>query len=263
MNKTALCGILSMFATVSANADFRAEFDLGMSDIDVEGAEGDGYLAGGTVYFSEVDTSKGPLAEASFLDKSSGLGFFLAGDDVDGLEEDDSYSVSGRFVFAQEYILEAIFTDADSDSTYGFGVGKYVSDNAEVVVSYTELDTSENQSLNINYHSVVSIGDGASLAYDLGASYLDANTGGIGDTTGHGFNGGVTYYPMPSLGVGADVSYNTIGDVDTTGFGIDARYFFDEAFAASLNYSVSSVENDTVSASTDTDTISLGITFRF
>ena len=65
----------------SAQADYR--WELGASYL-----KGDDYqegTIGGSYYFNDVDTSKGPLAEAAFLDKSSYVGAGYSQGEIDAL----------------------------------------------------------------------------------------------------------------------------------------------------------------------------------
>ncbi|SMF57558.1 hypothetical protein SAMN02745866_03688 [Alteromonadaceae bacterium Bs31] len=203
----------------------------------------------GEVFFDTVDTSKGPLAEASFLSKSSGLSLsYTTVEDVD----DDSWALGGRFVFGNDYIIEAGYSSVEDSTSWGAGFGKYLTDSTDLVVSYSTNDDANLDTLSADMHSVVSLSGDASLAYTLGLSYLDADS-----ETGFGIAGDLTYYFNNNLGIGAGVSQQSFDSVDITTWQVFADWFVTNNLDLGLSYS------DTDMEIIETSMIAANASFRF
>jgi len=255
-----LAYIVAAGAIISTSAvadDYQAEIGLVYGTIDTEvdlGPFGSGSVDANTamlfgeVYFDKVDTSKGPLAEASFLSKSSGL--MASYTDIENVD-DNSWGLGGRFVFGEDYIIEADYSsDGDIDS-YGIGFGKYLSDNTDVVVSYGSSDDLD--ALNADMHSVVSLSGTSSLAYSLGIAYLKAS-----DESGYGLSGDLTYYFNNNFGIGASVARDSIDDIDSTSWALNADWFVNNSWDLGLMYSSTDLA-DIVTV----DMLAASVSFRF
>lgn len=247
MNKVVLTGVVSLFVAASASADYQFELGADYIDIDTDAGSGDGFLLGASIFFENVDTSKGPLAEASFLDKSSSVSAAY----ID-IEDEDAIAIGARFVLDNNVTLQASYADSDEDSVLGVGVGYYLTDTSEIGVSYAQADDTDIDALGVSYHAVNSLGGNTSIAYDAGLAFLDTPGG-----SEQGINGGVTYFPMPELGVGAAASLVTAGDDDVKTFGANVQYFFHESVAGS--FSIERADD----GFGDVDTLTVGIIGRF
>lgn len=261
MKKIILAGAISALTTLSAQADYQFEANVGYFQGDVENADFDGYALAATIFFESVDTSKGPLSEASFLDKSSGISLAFGTTEFDDFDnEEDISSVSGRFVLSNDFIIEADYTDFDFDTSFTIGFGKYLTESSDILISYTTFDDVDFNVLDLAFHSVNGLTGPASIAYDLGASYIDAD-----NETGFGLNAGLTFYPTSQLGLGISGSYSSVDDTDVTTIELGAEYFFNENVAGSLTYSTSDTDfdNDFIDTTVTEDTIALTLTARF
>ena len=145
MKKLLLASAIALAATGQAYADYQFEVGAVYTDGEVGSVDYDGFGVAGEFHFDKVDTSKGPLAEASFLDKSSFVNFaFLSIEpDLAGADDVDTTNIGGRFVTASNLIIEADWSTVDAGNsdtdTIRVGVGTYLNDNTDVVVSYTCL----------------------------------------------------------------------------------------------------------------------------
>lgn len=247
MKKLIMCAAIASAVSVGAYADYEAELGLTYSDIE----ETDAITLSGELFFDSVDTSKGPHSEASFLDKASGV--MLTYSDVDGAD-DNPYSLSGRFVTSSDLIIEAGFTDFGNNDQLQIGIGTYLTDTSDIVISYVSNDEADTDTLTADYHNVSSLGGGASLAYSVAGSYVDAS-----NENGYGLGGDITYYPTDNFGFGASAALVTLDDNDTTNIALHADYFITPDFHIQGLYS--SLDNDAFSE--DIDTISIGAFFRF
>lgn len=247
MKKTLLSTAIAL-ASTSAYADFQFEVNgaFGQSDTttttttvdqvflggtveftDKENTESDNYSVGGVFHFSPVDTANGPLAEAAFLDQSSFITFNYDQTEPDGdSDEIDTYRIGGRLVTAGELIVEldyanTEFGDEDNDQVRA-GIGTYINDNADIVVSYqTSTDNDDDQDIiNIALHGVSALAGTAFLAYDLGLDYIDAE-----NDEGFSVNAGGTYYFNNVFGLGLSASLQEIGDLESDRVAAQASLF--------------------------------------
>ena len=135
-----------------------SELDVGPFDIDKWGVD-----LYGTYFLDDVNTNKGPRSEAAFLDHASSVSLFggyAELDDVDELEEnlggididdDDSetYGIGGRYVTKQtgSWIIEGDWRRTKPAhleiDTYTIGIGKYITDNTSLIITYADADLDE------------------------------------------------------------------------------------------------------------------------
>lgn len=218
-------------ATGYAQADYQFEAGAAYGQADAMNVDVDTGVIAGEFYLESVDTGKGPLAEAAFLDQASGIMVMYSSTefDVPGADEIDSFGIGGRLVTSNKLILELDYSETDggnfnSDSdTVRLGIGTYLNDRTDIVASYETESTDgadDVDILNIALHSVCAHQGGASLAYDLSASYIDAE-----DDSGHNLSAGATYYVNNALGFNLSVDATDIGDFDSTNASIGVNYF--------------------------------------
>lgn len=224
MKKILLGTAIAALATTGAYAeDYQFELGANYSASELGGTDFDGFGVYGEVHLDTVDTSKGPLNEAAFLDKSSSvrLDWETSEADVPGAEAADDVTLSGRFVTQSDLIIEASYNDIDGDETVlGLGIGVYLNDTMDLVVSYETFDEADASSLAVDIHNVSSLGGDASLAYDLGVSYLD-----VADDTGYELSGGVDYYFNNAVSIGGSLSLVSVGDADVSTLAVGVDYF--------------------------------------
>ena len=266
--KTAMVAGLAMVVSAAAQADYRWQVDgaVGRTNIDVGPDDGDVDRVGlgGRFYFQNVDTSKGPLGEAAFLDQSSSVGAGWVYTDADDLVEDvdaDSYQIDGRYVLQTSIplIFEASWTRETPDFSdidfYRFGFGAYITDTTTVVLSYRTSDVDETNEIDPGDIDAYSIdlrhlwhlsGDGAIV---LEASYglIDVEDNEINDGDDiDSWNIGGTWYLNKSLGLSANYSrFDNFGiEEDTYGAGVE--WFVTENIGLSLDYDYSEIDDTDV-----------------
>ena len=249
MRKSALFGFGGLLIASAASAEFQTEVNFALVDLDVEGDNQDGFLIQGIYHFDKVDTSKGPLELASFLDQAASVtGIFADFGDNDGI------SLSTRFFVNDGVTVEAGF---DEDiSAFNIGVGKYLTADSEVSLTFADAGDVDSRSLTLDYFAVKDADGSTSYAYGAEISVID----GDGDT-GFGIGGNVTYYFNPAFGVGISASLVDVGAFEQDNISIDANYFFAENIAV-----FGAIARDIVSTgnfSGDIDTLLIGVTGRF
>ncbi len=231
MKKTLLAIAISTTAmTAHADYQFEAGAFFGQGEVGVGNSSADYDVMGvaGRFNFEAVDTSKGPHAEAAFLDKSSSIGFGWTSiePDVNGADDIDSFDFDVRVVTADNLIVEASYgetDDGDSESdNFSIGLGTYLDANTDIVASYqsTDDDGADLDQFSVALHGVNPLTQGASLGYDVSLAYLDAD-----QDDGHMLGAGATYYFNKNLGVGLSAELTEIGDYNDNTISLSASYF--------------------------------------
>lgn len=279
--KTALIAGLGLALSVTAQADYRWQIDAnaGRTNIDVGSDDGDvdQFGVGGTFYFNEVDTSKGPLGEASFLDHSSYVAAGYVYTDLDDIVEDldgDRYGINARYVLPLEsipLIFEGSWARETPDFSdidyYSVGFGAYLTDTTTVIFTYRTSDIDETNSVDA----------GDIDAYELAVEHLwHLSSGAIKVNGQYGFidvddsninDGddidtweiGSTWYVNNTLGFGVSFSrFDNFGLEEDT-YGIGAEWFVTEGIGLSLRYAHSEIDDTDV----ESDAVVLGGEFRF
>lgn len=266
--KTAIVAGLAMVVSAGAQADYRWQVDggVGRSNIDVGRDDGDVDRVGlgGRFYFRNVDTSKGPLGEAAFLDQSSSVGAQWVYTDADDVVEDvdsDSYTIDGRYVLQTSIplIFEASWsreTPAFSDiDFYRLGFGAYITDTTTLIVSYRTSDVDETSEIDPGDIDAYSIdlrhlwhlsGDGAVVVEGhYGLVDVEDNNINDGDDIDTWSIGG-TWYINSMLGFGANFSrFDNFGiELDT--YGVGAEWFVADNIGLSLDYNYSEIDDTDV-----------------
>lgn len=251
----------------------------------------------GTYYFKDVDASKGPLAEAAFLNKASNVSVAYTYEQYDVKQGEDyqigTYGVKGETYFTTPYTSSIPLyasasynhTDVDgknADSTdnngerYALEVGAMPTDNFLLAVGYTRtnpfaLDTSDI----LSYGIAKSVGESAfsdhkdfttARAKYVGA--IDNTNMSIGFEAKGIFNSDRGAYSLktdlflnPALSVGvsfADTS-NLQSGYDHV-WGADVNYFVTPAISVGASYVKA---NATDGNTLDTDTVGLSAKARF
>lgn len=228
MKKTLLAIAIST-AAAAASADYQMEAGAFYGQGEVgDAVDYDVMGVAGRYNFESVDTSKGPHAEAAFLDKSSSVGFGYNSlePDVSGADDIDSFDFDVRVVTDTNLIVEAAYAqsdDGDEDSdTFSVGVGTYLDATTEIVATYenTEDDTDEVDQLTVAVHGVNALGQGTSLAYDAALAYIDAD-----EQDGYKIDVGATYYFNNNLGVSLSADVTELDDFNTDTVSLGVSYF--------------------------------------
>lgn len=239
--------------------NYTNEASIGISNGDVESA---GFSADAesvdlsfVANFSEVDTSKGPLAEASFLDRTSSFSIGYSDGEV-GIVDTTDLSLGLRVVGKENGLTgEILFSDGEvqdiDTETIALSVGYYVAKNTELSLAYIDVEVEDTNSdslfLGVKH---VSSGD---LAFSIEAAVGTVETGTDDDTA---FVLGGTFYPSSHVGIGAN--YTTIDSaLDNDSYEIFVDWFITPVAAITLSYSDSEI------ADIESDSINFSTRFRF
>ena len=259
MKKLMLGTAVAVLASSVATAqDYQFEVGAGYVDGDMAGVDYDGFGLNARGHLDRVDTTKGPLNEAAFLDKSSYVDLMWSTFEYDGPGSPsvDTIGLSGRFVTKGNVIVEASYSDSDSDvavdeTVISLGVGTYINENTDVVVSYEDYDEADRSSLSVDAHGVNKLEGETSLAFDLGLAYLD-----WGSESGYGLSAGADYYVDKALSFGAGVALESVDNYDASSIDVRANYFVTQVVRLGLSYM-------TLGQDADGDAIELNASLRF
>ncbi len=260
--KTALVAGIALAMSATAQADYqwqvdagyaRGSFDYDFRNIPNVGNVGDSndtdiYNIGGTYFFETVDTSKGPLGEAAFLDHASSLSLGFAdgdldisgGDDADGqtYNADMRYVAEGPGWKLSGVIVDVSFERAEPGdrevNTWGLGVGYYITQNTTAVLNYEDVNINnggdaDRWSLDVEHF--FAFGNGGLMARANGGKTV---VSGFEDPTTWGL--GATWYLNNNWGFGVDYAQE-----DDNGFEVEAvranvQWFITESLAVDLAY---------------------------
>ena len=228
MKKIVLASAIALATAGQAYADYQFELGGVYTSGEIGGTDYDGFGVGGEFHFDKVDTSKGPLAEASFLDKSSFVDFsFLSVEpDFAGADDIETTNIGGRFVTDSNLIIEADWSTVDTGladvDTIRVGVGTYINDTTDVVVSYSteDDDNADVDYLDVTFHGVNALNQGASVGYDVAVGYIDTD-----DDSGYHIDVGGTYYFNNMFGLGLSAGITDVGDFSSDTISLDASFF--------------------------------------
>jgi hypothetical protein len=289
--KTAIIAGIGLAMSAGAQADYRWEaaagYAAGSFDYETKNpktidddTDTDVLDLSGTFYLDNVDTSKGPLGEAAFLDHASyiQLGFtdgevdLSSGDDEDG----QTYSVDTRYVAeGPNWQLSGVIVDlgfqraepGDAEiDTWNLGIGKYVTPNTTVVLGYR--NDSVNNGSDVDSwgadieHFFAFSGDGGIKARASGGKAVVSD---LDDPTTWGL--GATWYIGNNWGIAADYEQDDISGFEVDRMSLGVEWFITENFAVELAGEL--VESDDIdldggqSLETEYSEIGISALYRF
>ena len=252
----------------------------------------------GTYYFKDVDASKGPLAEAAFLNQASNVSLAyqyaqydapVAGGRSD--VESNVYGVKAEAYYNTKYVPVPVYASAtyshthtdgknsvtanDNGDRYGVEVGAVVAPNFLVALGYTSIaDTTALDAFGILANGTVKT-TGEALAINEDQDAFTARTKYVGKIDGTnaaiGFEAAIVHaentayqlktdvYFTPKLSVGASYAEVSGTTAIDSAWGVNANYFITPAIAVGASYVNANAEN----ADLDTQTVGLNAKFRF
>lgn len=255
--------------------------------------------AQGTYYFKDVDSSKGPLAEAAFLNQASNVSVaynYTKYNEENGFNtETHTYGAKAEAYVPTKFV--PVYTSAsynhtkvdaknaisaneeDNGDRYALELGALVAPNFLVAVGYTSVaDEYSLDAFNILSNGVVSAGlESDTIRDDQDA--ITARTKYVGNIEGTnmavGFESGLVYgedtayqlktdlYVTPKLSVGASYVKSSFADTPDSAWGANVNYFITPAVAVGASYvNANAISNDN-GDSDDTQTVGLNAKFRF
>lgn len=241
------------------------QYELGLSYYsgDSFNTDFDGVTFEGTAHFSKVDTSHGPLSEASFLDKSSYVTLTLNAETFD-IEDasGDTHSDTNNSLFSRFYANEVVIFEAtvrklrfagenDYETVLKAGVGFYANDTTDVVFSVENFDHADQLALSVDSHGVYSVFGDMSIAYDAGIAFLDTKA-----DKGTRVNAAVTFYPINSLGMGVSLTRVSVDDLLASRASVYVDYFVIDSLELNLAFTSEGID-------AERDEVTIGAAFRF
>ena len=245
----------------------------------------------GTYYFKNVDATKGPLAEAAFLNQASNfsLAYNYGEYDEDGLDiVSHTYGAKAEAyvptklvpVYASAAYNHTITDgkggqDNDNGDRYALELGAIVAPNFLVAVGYTSVaDQYSLDAFNILANGVAKAAlESGTIDQDQDA--ITARTKYVGAIDGTnmavGFEAGLVYgedtmynlktdlYLTPALSVGASYVETSADSVVDSAWGANVNYFITPAVAVGASY----VNANAVGEAVDTQTVGVNAKFRF
>ncbi len=293
MKKNTLAYIVSGVAMAMAASAHSYQWELGAryteGDIDtVIDADTENLAAQATYYLSDVDTGRGPLAEAAFLDRASSVSIGLSdgetdSDDIDVDADTDGYFLSAHAVSDTGWYANLGYSEAETDiadieletEILGGGFGYYIAENATLALNYAQIEYSsddldedlEIDTFSLDYKLVVP-GD-VSYAIDASIVRSEPDIDDADHEIGHVL--GVTIYPTNNIGFGAtyasdvldygitnlEAAVEAADEVDIDAVTVHASWFINESFSIGAAYTDGEIED------VDFDAISVGANIRF
>ena len=298
MKKLGLATALLLAMTGAQAYQFEVQGQSEYIDITVNDKDFTGGLQG-TYFLKDVDTSKGPLAEAAFLNQASNVSLAYNYGElslVPGMRVNaHNYGVKAETyvptqivpVYASAAYSHTILDsknnnlDDDQGDRYALELGAVVVPNFLVAVGYTSVaDQFAVDAFNVMNNGVAkAVAETATIGKDQDA--ITARTkyvGNIDDTNmAIGFETGLIYgddtafqlktdlYVTPKLSVGASYAESSFAGTPDSAWGANVNYFITPAVAVgasyvNANYVNSNAEQDSVS---DTQTVGVNAKFRF
>lgn len=275
-NQVVALTVFTAFTHMSSAESYTSEFSASYltGDVDAEGqtSDVDQFGVSQQVFFSEVDTSVGPLGEAAFISRASSytVGYSV----IDGVEDTDITNAAIDWRGNDMGLtlgLDYSFTDMTSSSAVSdeltASIGFYVAETTEISVQYSRKKYKQFEgdektvALSISHVGTGDIGfaiDG-SISMAESISHLDPDEIGLTvndilsiddlskDDEQFGLAVSAALYPTPQFGIGAgfDVS---LADDDNDSIFAFAEWFFKPNLKAAVTYSVSDRNNVDVNA---------------
>ena len=246
----------------------------------------------GTYYLKDVDSSKGPLAEAAFLNQASNVSVAynygeLGSDGIDVVAH--NYGVKAEAYVPTQVV--PVYTSAsyshtildsknnnatdDQGDRYALELGAFAAPNFLVAVGYTSVaDQTALDAFNVMANGVVkSVGETATIGQDQDAitartkyvGAIDGTNMAIGFESGlvygddTAYNLGTTLFVTPKLSVGASYAESSFAGTPDSAWGANVNYFITPAVAVGASYVNANAEQ----LALDTQTVGVNAKFRF
>jgi hypothetical protein len=274
--KTVLMAGMALAVSAGAQADYQWQVDAaaGRTNLDYDFDDGDidKFGIGGSFFLDSVDTSKGPLSEAAFLDHASNISLSYVYTDADDLVEDldgDEYQIDGRYVTdSAGWIFEGSYdrwepNNAEVD-TWSVGFGKYLTDATTLVVSYAEADADKGGDTDGYRASVEHL-----WSWSHGGVRLEGNVGMVNVDDGDDieeYNISATWYITNNFGLGVQTGYVEAFNQEALSTDIFAEWFITETIALSALVGYAETDDDVFdgySSELERTRAAIGATMRF
>jgi hypothetical protein len=280
--KTALVAAIGIALSAAAQADYQFEVSGGYATGNITAANGpeadqDIISLAGIYYLAPVSTSTGPLSEAAFIDRASGVMFGVVDGEVDfdsgfsGDTDITAYDIAGRYVMKDSgFLVEASYrleqTDIDtlapgSESTdtdvWSIGAGMYVAENTTLLFNYTYFDADngrESDGYSADLEHLFLLDQGA-IKIDASYGLLDSNF--ADDVDLYALGG--TYYINNNIGIGGRYTLRDSNQSELTEWRAVAEWFISEQ----LSFTGAYIELDEDGSQAESDAIIFEVSARF
>jgi hypothetical protein len=260
--KIAIVAGIGLALSATAQADYRwqvgAGAAFGTADSEIKNTANDQknstdtdvYGVDGTFYLKNVDTSKGPLGEAAFLDHASNITLAFKDGEVDLTDRDNkdgqTYTFQSRYVaegpgwqlsgWLVDLGLERLEPGDKEIDIYSVGLGKYITPNTTLVLGYDKLTVNnggdtDRYGVELDHFFAMGNDGGVKARVKAGKTVVS----GLDDPTTWGV--GATWYLNKRLGFGADFEQTDYSGYEVNGYSVNAQWFVTENFAVDLAYS--------------------------
>ena len=293
MKKLGLASALLLAMTGAQAYQFevqgQAEYiDNTVNDKDFTGA------VQGTYYFKDVDTSKGPLAEAAFLNQASNVSVAYSYGEYDVDADNTNFDKHVYGIKGETYIPTSVVpvyasasyshtvTDGkqgisnDHGDRYALEIGAMLTPNFLAAVGYTSIaDTTSLDPFNVTKNGMAaavieadSIRDeqDAITARTKYVGAIDGTNMSVGFDTGlvygedTAFNLASTLFVTPKLSLGVSYAESSYDYSPDSVLGANVNYFITPAVAVGATFAKANAENN---SPYDTQTVGLNAKFRF
>ena len=298
MKKLGLATALLLAMTGAQAYQFEVQGQSEYTDTTVNDKDFTGGLQG-TYYFKNVDSSKGPLAEAAFLNQASNvsLAYNYGEFGTDGYDviahnygaKAEAY-IPTKFVPAyasasySHTILDSKNDNATDDNgdRYALELGVLPTQNFLVAVGYTSAaDQAAIDAFNVMGNGVAkATAEAATIGDDQDAITARAKyVGGIdGTNMSVGFESAIIYgddtayqfktdlFVTPKLSVGASYAESSYAGTPDSAWGANVNYFITPAVAVGASYVNANYESDkgqAIAYAGDTQSVGVNAKFRF
>jgi len=247
----------------------------------------------GTFYLKDVDASKGPLAEAAFLNQASNVSLAYNYGELDFGIVAHNYGVKAEVYAPTPYVpvyASASYSHTildgknglpnDQGDRYALEVGVLPAQNFLVAVGYTSVaDQVALDAFNVMSNGVAkATAEAVTIGEDQDAVTARAKyVGGIdGTNMSVAFETGLIYgdatayqlktdlYLNPQLSVGASYAASSYAGTPDSAWGANVNYFITPAIAVGASYVNANYEaNKGVALAGDTQTVGVNAKFRF
>ena len=288
MKKLGLATALLLAMTGAQAYQFEVQ---GQSEyLDASAANDKDFTGGlqGTFYFKDVDSSKGPLAEAAFLNQASNVSVAYNYAELDADVVAHNYGAKAEAYVPTKFVpayASASYSHTvldgkngksnDQGDRYALEVGALAAPNFLVAVGYTSVaDQFALDAFNVMSNGAVkAVGETVTIGDDQDA--ITARTKYVGNIDGTnmalGLEAGLVYgddtayqlktdlYLTPALSVGASYVESSFVGTPDSAWGANVNYFITPAIAVGASY----VNANAESANLDTQSVGVNAKFRF
>ncbi len=273
MNKILIPALILPFSLSAMAGDYQFEANAYYAETETGDLDTDLAAASFSYYFNRVDDSKGPLAEAAFINKASSVTVSYAEADSDlaagGTADSDAYGFGVEYVVPESNTIiglryaEGESNDEDADQL-GITVGKYLSDKVSftVDIDYLEfdLDNEERDNYGFNFHYLSDQSENKRLGLDIGLLRSETSSDTNGDDDFNSVYALGTIYITDQLGISAGWEVSNGGEDKGDTVSVSTKYFINSNIALELGYAHAGYTED----ERDSDkTLMFGVTGRF